>query len=275
MFATDFLFNNLRASDLGLMICSFDSSPEPASGGEIEYNVVKTPGRDRFTFYGSQFNSALEWNFSICKDPDLNCSPAFTQYEESRIAKWLLRSDGYKPLQFLQEGYENIFYNVCFRIMPHQIAGETVGFDLTATSDCAYGFSELIKKTAVIKEGAPLELFLHSDVDTYILPRVKVTGKGNFYISNDNDILQNVSLQKETLFRNMPTDAEWKIIMDSDTDTILSVNSETNQTAPLSNPNQFNWYFLRLVGGRNILSTNSKLDVTIELQYREPRFVIL
>lgn len=248
MFATDFLFNNLRASDLGLMICSFDSSPEPASGGEIECNVVKTPGRDRFTFYGSQFNSTLEWNFSICKDPDLNCSPAFTQYEESRIAKWLLR---------------------------YQIAGETVGFDLTATSDCAYGFSELIKKTAVIKEGAPLELFLHSDVDTYILPRVKVTGKGNFYISNDNDILQNVSLQKETLFRNMPTDAEWKIIMDSDTDTILSVNSETNQTAPLSNPNQFNWYFLRLVGGRNILSTNSESDVTIELQYREPRFVIL
>lgn len=43
MFATDFLFNNLRASDLGLMICSFDSSPNPASGGEIEYNAVKTP----------------------------------------------------------------------------------------------------------------------------------------------------------------------------------------------------------------------------------------
>lgn len=275
MFAMDFLFNNLRASDLGLMICSFESSPQPAFGGEIEYNAVKTPGRDQFTFYGSQYNSALEWNFSICKDPGLVCDPAFTQYEESRVAKWLLRSDGYKPLQFLQEGYENIFYNVCFRIMPHQISGQTVGFDLTATSDCAYGFSELIKKTAVIRKDAPFELLLHSDVDTYILPRVKALGKGNLYISNDNDVLQNASVQKATLFRNMTENEEWGFIMDSNADTILSVNTETNHTAPLSDPNRFNWYFLRLVNGRNILSTDSKSDVAIELAYREPRFVIL
>ena len=60
MFATDFLFDQHYASDFGLMICSFDQSPETASGGEIEYNTVKTPGRDRFSFYGAQRNTAIE-----------------------------------------------------------------------------------------------------------------------------------------------------------------------------------------------------------------------
>lgn len=275
MFATDFLFNNQRASDLGLMICSFDSSPEMASGGEIEYNVIKTPGRDRFTFYGAQFNSVLEWNFSICKDPYQRCNPAFNQYEESRIAKWLLQTDGYKLLQFIQEGYENIFYNVCFRITPHQIAGQTVGFDLTATSDCAYGFTDLIKKTAFIDEHTSFHLNIHSDIKTYILPHIIVTGKGNLSISNDKDLLQNSSLHKETSFQNMGEETEWKVIMDSDTDTILSIDPETDKPAPLSDPNQFNWYFLRLVDGENIIKTNSESKIKIELQYREPRFITI
>ena len=138
MFATDFLFDQHYASDFGLMICSFDQSPETASGGEIEYNTVKTPGRDRFSFYGAQRNTAIEWHFSICKNPDQNQTSYFTQYEESRIAKWLLQTDGYKLFHFCQEGYEDIFYHACINMTPHQFLGQTVGFDLTVTSDCAY-----------------------------------------------------------------------------------------------------------------------------------------
>lgn len=274
MFATDFLFDGKRASDFGLMICSFSGEIEAASGGEIEYNVSKTPGRDKFTFYGAQLNSVIEWNFSICKDPRNNGNPYFSRYEESGIMKWLLKTDGYKPLQFKQPGYEDIFYNVYFKLTPHQIGGQTAGFDLTATSDCAYGFTDVITRKAVINASTPLELHIHSDINTYILPHVTLNQSGNFFIRNQKYIkpdipenspvtigmerLQNIS---ETIFTGISNNTP--VIMDSDTDTIYG----------LTDPQTFNWHFLRLADGINIITTNSASDIEIEIRYREPRFV--
>lgn len=275
MFATDFLFDNQRASDFGCIICSFDGGAETASGGEIEYNVVKTPNRDKYTFYGAQFDSVITWTFSICKNPCKNDTLYFDQYEESMITKWLLKTDGYKSFQFNHEGYEDIFYNVYINLSPHQIAGKTVGFDLEVTSDCAYGFSDVITRKATINNFAPLILNIHSDINTYILPYVKVNGTGNAYISNDNDELQNADLDKATEIKNMAENESWNFIMDSDTDMITVIDSDTGQTTALSDPNKFNWYFLRLVDGINTITTKSKSDIDIEIQYREPRRVIV
>lgn len=261
MFATDFLFDNQCASDLGLMICSFSGDGSSASGGEVEYNVVKTPMRDKFTFYGSQFNSVITWDFSICKEPCKDKNMYFNQYEESMVAKWLVKTDGHRYLQFNQDGYEDIFYNVCFNITPHQINGRTIGFDLTATSDCGYGFTDIIKRKSVIKSGMDLKLNVHSDINTYILPLIKIKGTGNFYISNNSDKMQNISLNKQSNFKNVSSTKH--IIMDSDCDTIHGIGD----------PQNFNWYFLRLVDGINEITTNSMIDVEIEFQYREPRYV--
>lgn len=260
MFATDFLFDGQRASDFGLMICSFNGEFETVSGGDIEYNVIKTPNRDKFTFYGAQLNSAIMWNFSICKNPCKNDDLYFDQYEESMIAKWLVKTDGFKWFQFDQEEYEDIFYNVYINMAPQQVNGRTVGFNLSVTSDCAYGFTDIIIKRFTINSSTPFKLNIHSDINTYILPYVKIiNGKGNFYISNDSDILQNNTVGKAMEFKNVSKE----IVIDSDTDIILG----------LSNSNNFNWYFLRLVDGINIITTNSNTDIKIEIQYREPRFV--
>lgn len=263
MFATDFLFDNQRASDLGLMICSFNGDFETASGGEIEFNVVKTPNQDKFTFYGAQFNSPIEWNFSICKNPCLNKSFYFNQYEESMVCKWLLRTDGYKLFQFDQPGYEDIFYNVYINLIPHQESGRTVGFDLTVTSDCAYGFTDIIKKEAFINKSTPLRLNIHSDINTHILPKVRINGRGNFTINNyrnyNNGSYKNQILDKIIEFKNISTE----IILDSDTDIVTG----------LSNPSDFNWHFLYLIDGTNFITTNSSSNIKIELEYREPRYV--
>lgn len=260
MYATDFLFDNQCASDLGLIICSFDKEFETASGGEIEYNVVKTPNRDRFTFYGSQFNSVIEWKFSICKNPCRNDTLYFNQYEESMIVKWLLKTDGYKPLQFLEEGYEDIIYNVYFNISPNQIEGKTVGFNLTATSDCAYGFTNIIKKKTAINADAPFRLNIHSDLNTYILPLIKINAVGSFIINNYRNIeLKDSILERPIELENITQE----IIMDSDTDVITGLNS----------PNDFNWHFMKLADGTNIITTDSTNNIEIEIQYREPRYV--
>lgn len=262
MFATDFLFDNQRASDFGLTICSFNGDFETASGGEIEYNVAKTPSRDRFTFYGAQLNSVITWNFSICKNQCQNQTLYFNQYEESAIAKWLLKINGYRELQFDQEGYEDITYNAYFNMAAHQINGKTVGFDLTATTDCGYGFTGTIKRTATINASTPLKLNIYNDINSYIFPHVKIKrkgGYGDFYIKNESD-----KQNRQTEFINMQNES-FEIVMDSDSDTILG----------LHDPNKFNWYFLRLIDGCNTIQTNSEYDIDIEIQYKEARRVFV
>lgn len=265
MFATDFLFDNNRASDFGLMIGSFDSRIETASGGNIEYNVIKTSNRDSFVFYGAQLNTVLTWNFSIVKNPCLNNGIYFNQYEESQIAQWLLKQDGYRWFQFDQEGYEDIYYKVQINMLPHQAGGQTIGFDLTVTSDCGYGYSEEIVKNYTLNVNTPIKLDIHSDTNSYILPYISLTGSGDFYISNNSDLSQKYSDiesdDKSTRLQNV-TD---KIIMDSDKDVITGISCS----------NDFNWYFLRLVNGVNNITTDSVNDIKIKFTYREPRKVIV
>lgn len=264
MFATDFLFDSQRSSDFGCMICSFDDNSETATGGEMEYNVVKTPDTDKFTFYGSQSTSVITWKFSICKKPCKNNNMYFTQYEESMIAKWLIKTDGYRLIQFEQDGYEDIFYNVYINMLPHQIMGKTVGFDLTVTSDHAYGFTDIIKIKQRIDSSTQLKFNVHSDINTYILPIVKIyrgsTMIGNFSINNHSDTaLTNSILNKPIIFENI----EGNIVMNSDIETIEG----------LSNANDFNWNFIRLKDGLNIITTDSDIGFDIELLYREPRYI--
>lgn len=269
MYATDFMFNGQRASDFGCMVCSFDGGPQPVSGGEIECNALKTPGTDTFTFYGSQFNSPLTWTFSLCKNPRKNKDMHFSQYEESMIMKWLTKTDGYRWIQFEQEGYEDIFYKVMINALPHQVAGRTIGFDLTATSNCAYGFTDVITKTASIEFLRPLVLNIHSDIDTYILPIMKVKYKTSNPnpLSFDNCRENSFSswgssdsiLSKPIKIENMSQD----VTMDSDMGIVEG----------LTKPNDFNWSFMKLVNGTNVIMTDHGRDIEIEFQYREPRYV--
>lgn len=257
MFATDFLFDNNRASDFGLMIGSFDSEISTATGGDIEYTVVKSPNSDRFEFYGSQLNTVITWNFSIVKNPCLNNDSCyFTQYEESQIAQWLLKQDGYRWFQFDQDGYRDVYYKVYINMLPHQIGGKTVGFDLNVVSDCGYGYSEEIFKKYTFNKDKPIRLDVHSDINSYILPHIILNGMGTFYISNQSDLPQ-----KYTKLENVNNE----IKLDSNDDMIEGISS----------PNDFNWYFLRLVNGVNHIVTDSENDINIKIIYREPRRIIV
>lgn len=276
MFATDFLFDGQRASDFGCMICSFDGNGglKTAEGGEIEYNAIKMPGRNKFSFCGSQFNSTVTWNFSICKNPCRKGNGYFDQYEESMIKKWLLKTDGYRMMQFDQNGYEDIYYNVYFNIFPYQYLGKTVGFDLTAISDCPYGFTDIIKKKAIITSMSKLELTVHSDVNAVILPISHI----KIYYHNLHNTGRQVSItnkdstgkpDKPMIFQNALNDTNLNAA-------IITIDSYSGVVNGLNNPNNFNWKFLKLRDGLNTITTDfNEGFVEIEIQYREPRHIII
>ena len=255
MFATDFLFDSQRLSDFGCMICSFDGDFASAEGSEIEYNVVQSPNKDKFTFYGAKWSSQITWTFSICKNPCVDDDVYFSQYEESQLAKWLLKTNGYKYFQFDQEGYEDIYYKAYVHMMPHQVGGRTIGFDLTVTSDCAYGYTDLMIKKATINSSTPLRINVNNDITVDVLPFITINGNGNFYLRNESD-----TMNKITEFKNVSA----TITMDSENDIIQGVL-----------PNDFNWHFLRLVDGNNIITTNSVSDIKLEIKYREARRILV
>lgn len=262
MYASNFYFDGHYASEFDLIICSFDSEMSEATGGEIEFNIVKSPSNDRYDFYGSNFNSVLEWKFSIMKNI-CNLTQdqyVFTESEERQIRKWLTKINGYRWISFLQEGYD-VYYNVYINVTSHQVDGMTIGFDLIVTSDCGYGFSNIIQKDIEISADKPCILNICNDLGTYIYPKITINGSGDFYLSNNKDLEQNIENEKESRFYNISSE----VVVDSENDIVQG----------LTNPDDFNWHNLRFVDGLNEITTNSSSTLSLHFEYREPRRVIL
>lgn len=266
MFTTDFVFDGKRASDMGFVLCSFDGEREPATGGEVEFEVVKPPDNDKFEFYGAQYTSPLEWNISIMKDicrykEDLY----FTNEEERMVYKWLQRRDGYHWFCFCKQDEDaEVVFNVKINVLPHCIGGRTIGFDLTVTTDSAFGYTPLQKKVGSVSKSSPFILYVDTDTKGYILPEINIIGSGKFYISNDSDPVRNYANGKAAEFGTEKTSDQQSV---SGT---IYMNSEYGilEGTALSN---FNCRFLRLVDGKNVFTTNSTNAIKLEIFYREVR----
>lgn len=252
MYTTDFTFDEQNLSDYGLMICVFDGD-SVVSGGEIEPVAHKTPATDEYTYYASEINNVLTWTFSICKigcditDPE---DYFFNQYEESEIAQWLLKTDGYRWLHFDEDDYPDVYYKVYVNMTPYQIDGKTIGYDLTITSNCGYGFSHEYTAT-FSSENQPLTIDINNDLNRYTYPIVELqTNSNECYIYNANDLEQNLDNGKESHFYNLGDNVTTSktIVMDTANDTVETLS-----------PDQFNWYFLRLLKGENNIYVNGIL----------------
>ena len=264
MFASDFLFDDQKASDFGLIISSESGGDAVVSGGEIDIVSVRPPDRDSFDYYLGKLDSPIQFNFSVlkysCDDPnDIYVTPE----EESRIARWLLRKSkhqGYGWLQFDQDYYRDICYKVFFTEMkPMQVNGRTVGFELACISNCGYAFTNEKKHYFNLVSGTDVTIVLTNDIITYIYPRMKIIGgSGNFYIRNLSD--PDVQNSKSD-FQNIASD--------------LDINSEDDIINGILSPTDFNWIFPRMVDGDNVFTTNSSNTLTIELTYREVRRILV
>lgn len=263
MYATDFFYNGHYASEFGLLICSYGGGNEDvADGGDIEFSTIKAPNNDSYNYFGGSFNEVLEWKFGVMKNTCKNNDLYFNQREESTVAKWLLQKKNYKWFQFDQEGYEDVYYKVLINAKPHQIGGKTVGFDITVTSNCGYGWSKEIEKKGTLTKNSPIKLELDNDLsDVYTLPEIMLIPKKNSVsldLKNNADDTQPATKIKIS--------SERTVVMDSVNDIIKGIDDYDKD---------FNWYFIKLKDGTNIISTTSDVEVDYEIRYRETRRVIV
>lgn len=264
MYATKFIYNGHSSDEYGIIIASFDGNGSAAEGGGVSVTAVQTPGKDVYDYYASQFPNVLTWNFSIIKNPcTANDKMWFSADEERHIAKWLMGEDGYHELYFEQEDYTQVYYMAYCNVKPHQTGGRTIGFDITATSDCGYGFSKEYVRTdnfTINGETKKIQIQVNNDLKRNVYPQLTIkNGTGDFTITN-SDIWGNVICQSS--FKNINGTLE----MDSRNDIITGLPS----------PDCFvNWGFLYLADGMNELTCDCEADVELTIKYREIRRVIV
>lgn len=146
--ATDFMFDNKKLSDFGMMLCNFDgSSKEDISiGNKITYTTIKTPMSNRTYFINAEYEDTITSTLQICKIACNDDNRSFSTNEIDSLLSWLVRKDGFHKFKLYQQGYEDIYFNVYFSdVQAVSIGGAVYGLTLTLTADAPYGYGEDVK----------------------------------------------------------------------------------------------------------------------------------
>lgn len=192
MYATDFEFNGIKASEVGLVIGSWDGESTQDIGCNITYNTSKPINSNRWNIHGSHYEEPLSIPISCIKNPcvatqdDLVFTPTFQAF----LYRWLVLPNQYAYLRFMQDGYEDIYYYCTMSIQWKTFGGRIIGLSLTATCDSPHGYS---KPQFFSKENwQKNETFtLYSDSDevgAIVFDQIELYAKDNGQICIRNDL---------------------------------------------------------------------------------------
>lgn len=254
MYAIDFEYDGYLLSDMGFMICNFDSSniDTISNGSQITFNTVPMLHGEKGELISIQFNEYLSSTIQICK----KCADDFhITYDELRgLSSWLNRKGFYK-FKFIGEDCPNIYFEAAININRIESAGELYGLELEIQTNRPYAIHEpqqiIIKNTKVNGKKRLIDI---SDLEGYSYPYTEVTVNqaGNLSLIN--------SIENRTTYIANCSAGEI-ITMDYPIIT-SSVSSHQIQ-------NDFNWNFFRMANTfRNkINDLTISLPCTIKLKY--------
>lgn len=187
--ATNFLYDNERLSDYGMILCKFDNdSLETVSvGNNLIFNTVKTNRSDRNLLTGITYDEPLSATFQICKDNCHNEDLSISSEELTSLLRWLSRRDGFHKFKIYQEGYEEVFFYGSFNnIQELKIGGILYGLELTFVTDSPYGYED-ISFDCTTTASVAYNLFNMSNETGHLYPKVftcKCLESGDLQIHN-------------------------------------------------------------------------------------------
>lgn len=261
MNAVNFEFNGIKSSDVNIMISSFNGSNNDSTitGNEISYNSTKSSRSNKWEFHSSKYESPLSFTFQICKNLCNSKNPEFTSYEKAYYESWLCRTDGYRYLRFFQDTYENIYYNCYMNIKWKEIAGRSVGAELTVTCDAPYGYSPI--QTFEYTNNSSNSFIIYNDSDNIgsvniQQVEIQILSAGNLELENNMDALYPYN------YNGQPT-----IISNCTAGEIITIDSINNQIKTNNSNhdivNNFNYVFPHLINIDNVYPYSKLLDSTI------------
>ena len=193
---TDFMYDDMYLSDFGCIVCTFDSNNgvENITGSEISFNTVSVQNGKRHLLVSSAYNSRLEAEFQICKNPELaetQDDMYFTIMEENQIRRWLNRMDLSKFRILDDDGeYYGFYFEGSFNIEAIKHVDRVAGFNLKFVSNkpFAIGNDKVLKFTISQADGE------YSIIDTsdeigylYLDAEIKCKSDGTLRITNNRN----------------------------------------------------------------------------------------
>ena len=177
LYCTEFVFDGISGKEYDLMICSFDGAEngEAAAGSNIEFTTFKAPNSNKWVKTSATYNEQLSFTFQICKNPCVSNQP-FSERELAFLMRWLVRKE-FRELQFIQEGYENIYYNCQINAQKYEVAGECYGLTLTIICDAPWGWSEQMTSTISSSTSTTMQLYDSSDEIGLVYPSIEIISK--------------------------------------------------------------------------------------------------
>ncbi len=278
--ATEFEYDGIKSSVYGLYLCDFNGSNTGTKsiGNEVTIKNVKSPTGKRFIKTGSTYETPLSFTFQVMKYDDRHGAEEITARELARIMRWLIRSDNYHYLRFMQDEWDNIFYNCSLKVQKYEVAGTIYGLEIEATCDAPWGYSEMKEFEFTLDSNNRFHLYNYSDEDGRILPDlVKIT------VFQDCDLILKNSF-------SIHKDENNKFISKTRIDNcrsgeIIQLDKYRNIKSSVSHDalqNDFNYQFLELcsdfVNQKNTISANFEYqgetitgNCNVEVFYREIR----
>lgn len=258
MYALDFEYDGILASDYEIMICSFDAGGVNTvnCGSQIKFNSIPLFNGTKYALTSTMYEDGTEYTFQICKSNCYQTASPFSVEEQRRIFRWLNRNDGYHVLKICQEGYENINFRGSFNIQSIQINGNVYGFELTFITDSPFADFDLERYVInATSENYEYSFDDYSDNIGYIYPDIKIVcnASGDLKIHNSIE-------DRTTIIKNC-TNGE-----------IITCDKYLNIATSLSSHkiyNDFNFTFFRIANKFNEIKNTLTFSIpcTVIIEY--------
>ena len=134
MYAIDFEYDGYLLSDMGFMVCHFDSQgiETVSNGSNITFNTISMIHGEKWYLTSSQFDECLSTTIQICK----KCTDDFriTTHELRALSAWLNRKQFHK-FKFHGEDCPNIYFEAKMNVSRIESSGELYGLELEIQTD--------------------------------------------------------------------------------------------------------------------------------------------
>lgn len=234
MKAYDFEYDGVKLSELGFIICKFDSSDVDTidNGSQITFNTVPTLNGMKHELTSSTYEDCLNTTFQICKNRcDSNQTDTVSFDEMRNIMSWLNRK-GFHKFRLLDDDYSGIYFESSFNVSRIEVNGMVYGFELEMFTNRPFAVREPVSITIknAVENGTNV-IFNESDEEGCIYPDMEIT------IIDDGDFVMKNSFGDRTMrIANCKADEVIKISYP-----MISSSLDSHKIQ-----NDFNWSFFRL-----------------------------
>lgn len=194
MYMVDFIFDDIKLSDLGCMIgYGVTSASETVGlGSALSFDLYNNNATFKNQILRAKYETPISITFDIFKD---KCSQAEMYFSDKEISNIMKRFNCKMYREFCpiynDDSFPNIYYKGTFTEITAIIyADKVAGFTLNFTTNSPFGYFKQDDLTYTMSNGGSIAIYTHSDEVGLLYPtkfQFKCTSAGNLTITNSEN----------------------------------------------------------------------------------------